>query len=53
MMLKKYLNKKRAIKKNKMLQSIIGIGDILVYEVDRNNDERIISTPIDGQPIFY
>lgn len=43
-MLKKYLNKRKSIEKNSMLQSIIGIGDILVYEVNRNNDERIIST---------
>ncbi len=40
-MLRKYFNKKKINEKDLMLQSIVGIGDILSFEINRNNNPRI------------
>ncbi|PJD93232.1 MAG: hypothetical protein CK424_03330 [Legionella sp.] len=45
MMLKRFLNRQNNLQeKLAMLQSILGIGDILVYELERNNEERVLTS---------
>lgn len=44
-MLKRFLNRQNNLQeKQAMLQSILGIGDILVYELERNNEERVLTS---------